>query len=293
MSVVQKQKSYQIEPTEGVLYVVPTPIGNLEDITIRALNTLKKVDLIAAEDTRHTKKLLTHFDIHCPLISYHEHSQLTKIDTLVTSLNEGKSIALVSDAGMPAISDPGTPLVQAAIEQDIPVVVLPGANAALCALVGSGLRTDHFYFYGFLPRKNKERKEAFLSLYQQQSTIILYESPHRLTMTLEDIQRYLGNRRIAIARELTKRFEEYVRGTVDQVLEWVEHGTLKGEFCIIIEGSQNLVNEESNWWEDLTINQHVEHYIKADQLPSKMAIKQVAKDRGVPKRDVYQSYHVE
>lgn len=293
MSKLKTQKSFQTSHESGVLYIVPTPIGNLEDITIRALNTLKSVDLIAAEDTRHTKKLLAHFEIHCPLTSYHEHSQETKLEHLINELATGKQIALVSDAGMPGISDPGSLLIQAAIKQNIDVVVLPGANAALCALVGSGLSTEQFYFYGFLPRKNKERKIAWQTLQLQQATIILYESPYRLKTTLQDIKKYLGNRQLVLARELTKKFEEFVRGTAEEVLTWAENGTVKGECCLVIEGSQVPVNLNPLWWEDLSVADHVTYYIEEDGLTSKAAIKKVSEARGLKKRDVYQKYHIE
>ncbi|WP_440897327.1 16S rRNA (cytidine(1402)-2'-O)-methyltransferase [Amphibacillus sp. Q70] len=289
---MKTQKSYQDNSEIGILYIVPTPIGNLEDITIRALNTLKQVNLIAAEDTRHTKKILTHFDIHCPLTSYHEHSQQSKLVYLLNELKAGKQIALVSDAGMPGISDPGTLLIQEAIQAEINVVVLPGANAALCALIGSGLATDHFYFYGFLPKKNKERKKAWQDLKRQQATVILYESPYRLKATLNDIKANLGNRRVVIARELTKKFEEYIRGTVEDVLNWAEEGTVKGEFCLIIEGAIDPVGTEQLWWGELSVIEHVDHYIEAEQLTSKEAIKKVAQEREVAKREVYQQYHL-
>lgn len=293
MSRLKTQKSYQDNGETGMLYIVPTPIGNLEDITIRALNTLKQVDLIAAEDTRHTKKILAHFDIHCPLTSYHEHSQQSKLEHLSNELKAGKQIALVSDAGMPGISDPGTLLIQAAIKEEINVVVLPGANAALCALVGSGLATDHFYFYGFLPKKNKERKKAWQNLKAQQATVILYESPYRLKATLIDIKENLGNRRVTIARELTKKFEEYIRGTVEDVLKWTDEGTVKGEFCLIIEGNTAPADADQSWWKELTVIEHVDHYIEAEQLTSKDAIKRVAQEREVAKREVYQQYHLD
>ncbi|MBU5594402.1 16S rRNA (cytidine(1402)-2'-O)-methyltransferase [Amphibacillus sp. MSJ-3] len=287
------QKSYHDNGRTGILYIVPTPIGNLDDLTIRALNTLRQVHLIAAEDTRNTKKLLSHFDIHCPLTSYHEHSQQSKQEYLLNVLKKGQHLALVSDAGMPGISDPGTLLIQSAIEEEIPVVVLPGANAALCGLVGSGLPTDQFYFYGFLPKKNKERKKAWQILKAQQATLILYESPYRLKDTLMDIKENLGNRKIALARELTKKFEEYVRGTVEELIEWSESGMVKGEFCIIIEGSLAQVDENQSWWEELTIIEHVDYYIETDQLTSKEAIRKVAQDRELKKRDIYQQYHVD
>lgn len=293
MSKLRTQKSFQTNREVGTLYIVPTPIGNLEDITIRGLNTLKSVDLIAAEDTRHTKKLLAHFEIHCPLTSYHEHSQKSKLEHLVNELLAGKQIALVSDAGMPGISDPGVLLIQAAIKQNIDVIVLPGANAALCALVGSGLSTEQFYFFGFLPRKNKERKAAWQMLQSQQATIILYESPYRLITTLQDIKKYLGNRQIVLARELTKKYEEFVRGTVEEVLTWTESGAVKGEFCLVIEGNQAPADVNPLWWEELSVIDHVVHYIEEDGLTSKAAIKKVAEERGLKKRDVYQKYHVE
>lgn len=285
------ENSSQDHNQSGTLYVVPTPIGNLEDLTIRSLNILKAVDLIGAEDTRNTRKLLSHYEVHCPLTSYHEHSDQSKLDYLVSELKNGKQVAIVSDAGMPGISDPGTVLIQRAIEEDINVVVLPGANAALCALVGSGLPTDQFYFYGFLPRKNKERKQAWDELLKQKSTIILYESPYRLVDTLKELKEHLGNRRMAVARELTKKFEEYIRGSVDEVLEWAKTGIIKGEFCLVVEGSDDIILNDTEWWKELTINEHVDHYIESEQLMSKEAIKKVAKDRGLHKRAIYQIYH--
>ncbi|GAA4076419.1 16S rRNA (cytidine(1402)-2'-O)-methyltransferase [Amphibacillus indicireducens] len=288
---MKSQKSFLNQDQAGTLYVVPTPIGNLEDLTIRALNLLKTVDLIGAEDTRNTKKLLAHYEIHCPLTSYHEHSDDSKLNYLLSELQAGKQIAIVSDAGMPGISDPGTSLIQQAIQAGINVVVLPGANAALCALVGSGLPTDQFYFYGFLPRKNKDRRQAWQDLNCQTGTIILYESPYRVRSTLKELKDHLGNRSIAIARELTKKFEEYVRGTVDDVLQWAETGTIKGEFCIVIEGNQSIPQLEEDWWKDLTIIEHVDHYMESEQLMSKEAIKKVAQERRLQKRAVYQIYH--
>ncbi|GGM36797.1 ribosomal RNA small subunit methyltransferase I [Paraliobacillus quinghaiensis] len=287
------QKSFDQTTEHGTLFIVPTPIGNLEDITIRSLNTLKSVDIIAAEDTRNTKKLLNHFEITQSLISYHEHNQSQRESMLLDKLKEGNDVALVSDAGMPAISDPGNQIVQAAVRDQIAVVVLPGANAALCALVGSGLDTTHFYFYGFLPRKNKDRKYAFDFLNRIPDTILLYESPYRLAETLQDIKENLGNRQVSIARELTKRFEEYIRGSVHEVQEWLETGMVKGEFCIVIEGNDNADDlEEKNWWEELSIVEHVESLIQNEQISSKDAIKQVSSERNIPKREVYQAYHV-
>ncbi|SDC56023.1 16S rRNA (cytidine1402-2'-O)-methyltransferase [Pelagirhabdus alkalitolerans] len=277
----------------GTLYVVPTPIGNLDDLTIRALNTLKEVDVIAAEDTRNTQKLLNHFNITTRIISYHEHSDKKRTDYLIEQLSEGKSIALVSDAGMPGISDPGEVLIKEAIAANYHVVVLPGANAALTALVGSGLNTDQFYFYGFLPRKNKEKKAAIELLKKQPSTIILYESPYRVKETLMLLHKELGDRNVALARELTKRFEEYIRGTLSEALDWMETGVIKGEFCIVIEGGQPDTSEEDEWWKVLSVKEHVETYMNRDDVSSKVAIKQVAKDRNVAKREIYQHYHID
>ncbi len=284
------QKSFENEQ-EGAIYIVPTPIGNLEDITYRALNILKTANVIAAEDTRNTKKLLNYFEITTPLTSYHEHNKWEKTDQLLTQVKEGAKIALVSDAGMPAISDPGSELVQAAIAADIKVVVLPGANAAICALVGSGLNTDAFYFYGFLPRKKKEA--VLTQLKKIEASLIFYESPFRVKDTVASLYAQLGNRKVTLARELTKRFEEYIRGSLEEVLVWMETNELRGEFVIIVEGATATDLTEENWWSALGILEHVEHYIEKDGLTSKEAIKLTAADRSLPKREVYQAYHIE
>ncbi|KGP89927.1 16S rRNA methyltransferase [Pontibacillus chungwhensis BH030062] len=286
------QKSFETrEDHQGELYIVPTPIGNLEDITYRALRILSEVDEIAAEDTRQTKKLLTHFDLHTPLTSYHEHNKYNREDYLLHALQSGKKIAIVSDAGMPGVSDPGFEIVKRAIEEDISVVVLPGANAALCALVGSGLDTTRFSFYGFLPRKKKERKEELERLSKDSGTLVFYESPHRLKEMLKALHEGLGNRQVVLARELTKKYEEYIRGTASEVLEWAHTEQVRGEFCIIVEGRQSEeVENEASWWDDLSLIEHVEHYIERGQS-SKDAIKQVSVDRKMPKREVYQAYH--
>lgn len=286
------QKSFD-DPTKGVLYVVPTPIGNLEDITYRALKILKSVRIIAAEDTRNTKKLLNHFEISTSLLSYHEHNKESRAEQLLTHIQGGESIAIVSDAGMPAISDPGYELVEAAIERDQPVVVLPGANAALCALVGSGLPAKEFYFYGFLPRKKKDKAAALNQLKDAPATLLFYESPYRIKDTLKVMHEQFGDRQVAIARELTKRFEEYVRGTIDELLVWTEQQELKGEFCIVVQGSTTSPEQETVlWWSHLSVMEHVNHYIEQDEASSKEAIRQVATDRKMPKRDVYQIFHV-
>lgn len=286
------QNSYQ-ESDKGTLYVVPTPIGNLEDMTIRALHTLKSVDLIAAEDTRHTQKLLNHFEIKSKLMSYHEHNKMKRSTQLIDLLEQKQNIALVSDAGMPAISDPGSDIVKEAIEKDIPVVVLPGANAALCALVGSGLPTDAFHFYGFLPRKKREIEKVLESLKSVQATLIFYESPYRVKDTLQAIDKGLGNRQIVIAREITKVFEQFIRGNVEEVIEWIENNEIKGECCILVDGMGEGQKEDTMWWESLSIQEHVSHYEETKQMTNKQAMKQVAIDRNISRREVYQHIHVE
>lgn|SRR5699024_4391243 len=291
---MQIQKSFEIHDT-GTLYIVPTPIGNLEDITYRALSILKSSHVIAAEDTRNTRKLLNYFDIYVPLMSYHEYSEMTRDAEIVKRLQAGEQVAIVSDAGMPAISDPGSRIVEAAIAEDLPVVVLPGASAALCAVVGSGLNTNSFLFYGFLPRKKKERKSELEHLRKQRATLVFYESPHRLKEMLKALSEVLGNRKIALARELTKKFEEYLRGSVEEILHWAETTELKGEFVVIVEGASiDLATEDetSVWWQELSIKDHVAQLIEQKNISSKEAIKLVATERNLPKREVYQAYHV-
>ncbi|WLV24744.1 16S rRNA (cytidine(1402)-2'-O)-methyltransferase [Aciduricibacillus chroicocephali] len=292
---MQVQKSYQNEQETGSLYIVPTPIGNLEDITYRALNILKEADLIAAEDTRNTKRLLNHFEISSPLVSYHEHNKLAREGQLLEKLRSGSLVAIVSDAGMPAISDPGHEIVHAAIAEGIPVVVLPGANAAICALVGSGLETQAFTFYGFLPRKKKERNGELERLGKLSSTLLFYESPHRLKETLHAMHDVLGSRQAALARELTKKFEEYIRGSLEELVSWAEANEPRGEFCIVVEGNPFEETEEpgETWWAELTMVEHVDTIMRDKGLSNKDAIKEAARERRLPKRDVYQAYHVE
>jgi 16S rRNA (cytidine1402-2'-O)-methyltransferase len=289
-AMLWQQKSFAGD-NKGTLYIVPTPIGNLEDMTFRAVRILKEVDIIAAEDTRQTKKLLNHFEIHTPVISYHEHNKYTSGPQIVEQLKEGKSAALVSDAGMPGISDPGYELIVSALKEQCPVVPLPGANAALTALVASGLPTDHFYFFGFLERTKKEKKEQLELLKTVRETMIFYEAPHRLKETLAMMHEVFGNRRIAICRELTKRFEEFIRGTLREAVEWAETNEIRGEFCIIVEGAEETIEEKEEWWHSLTPVEHVEYYIREKNFTPKEAIKQTAKDRNMSKRDVYQQYH--
>jgi 16S rRNA (cytidine1402-2'-O)-methyltransferase len=287
-----QQKSFQSGGT-GNLFLVPTPIGNLEDMTYRAIRTLKEADIIAAEDTRQTKKLCNYFEIETPVISYHEHNKEASGSKILELLKEGKTVALVSDAGMPCISDPGYELVAEAVEQQYTVVPLPGPNAALTALVASGLPTKHFYFYGFLQRQKKERKQELEQLRYIQDTLVFYEAPHRLEESLKAMLEVLGNRRIAVCRELTKKFEEFIRGSLEEVIEWSQTSEVRGEFCILVEGSTEEAPAEAVWWEKLSLIDHVQYYVNEKQLSSKEAIKLTAKDRNMSKRDVYQAYHVE
>jgi 16S rRNA (cytidine1402-2'-O)-methyltransferase len=289
-----QQKSFENEEQKGILYLVPTPIGNLEDMSFRAIRILKEADLIAAEDTRNTKKLCNYFEIQTPVVSYHEHNKDSSGDKLIHKVKDGMKIALVSDAGMPAISDPGYELVHAAVDQKITVVPLPGANAALTALIASGLPCQPFYFYGFLSRSKKEKKEELKILKKQKATLVFYESPHRLKETLAVMHEILGNRNIALCRELTKKFEEFIRGSLEEILDWSIQDEIRGEFCLIIEGADDQEQEEEiSWWAALTIEEHVNHYINSKNMSSKEAIKQSAKDRGLNKREVYQVYHIE
>lgn len=288
---MKSQKSSQHE-TGACLYLVATPIGNLEDITMRALRILKEVDVIAAEDTRNTKKLCNYFDITTPLVSYHEHNIEAGGEKLLQYLRDGKSIALVSDAGLPCISDPGADIAMKAIDEEFAVVPIPGANAALTALIASGITPQPFYFFGFLNRNKKDRRLQLESLKKRQETLIFYEAPHRLKDTLKDIELVLGNRRITLARELTKKFEEFLRGTVDEALEWASNNEIRGEFCVVLEGGTEVDSEdEQQFWTDMTIEEHVHYIIEETQMSSKDAIKEVAKQRNLPKRDVYQAYH--
>ncbi|WP_026693235.1 16S rRNA (cytidine(1402)-2'-O)-methyltransferase [Peribacillus kribbensis] len=290
---MKQQKSFEKEGNEGVLYLVPTPIGNLEDMSFRAIRILKEADIIAAEDTRNTKKLCNYFEIETPVLSYHEHNKQTSGRQLVEKMNAGSVVALVSDAGMPTISDPGYELVQDALEAEITVISLPGANAALTALIASGLATQPFYFYGFLSRSTKTRKAELEELKRIQSTFILYESPHRLKETLQNMLAILGDRRVVLCRELTKKYEEFIRGTISEAAEWAASNEIRGEFCLIIEGS--ILEEEKEtaaWWQPLSVVEHVEFYIQNKNMTSKEAIKETAKDRGLQKRDVYNAYHI-
>lgn len=288
-----QQKSFENEENKGILYLVPTPIGNLEDMSFRAIRILKEADLIAAEDTRNTKKLCNYFEIGTPIVSYHEHNKETSGEKLIQKVQQGLKVALVSDAGMPAISDPGYELVTAAINEQVTVVPLPGANAALTSLIASGIVCQPFYFYGFLHRSKKDKRAELDRLKRQTATIIFYESPHRLKETLAVMLEVLGNRNMAVCRELTKKYEEFIRGTLEEVIEWAHKDEIRGEFCIIVEGTDEEVEEATNWWEAMSIEEHVNHYMSVENISSKDAIKQTAKDRGLNKREVYQVYHIE
>nr|WP_243096957.1 16S rRNA (cytidine(1402)-2'-O)-methyltransferase [Thermohalobacter berrensis] len=272
-------------PDKGTLYICPTPIGNLEDITLRTLNVLKEVDLIAAEDTRHTIKLLNHFNIKKPLTSYHEHNMKNKGQVLIGKLISGENIALVSDAGMPGISDPGEDLIRLALENDIHVIGLPGATASILALVVSGLPTDRFLFEGFLPSNKKERRERLVKLKDEERTTIIYEAPHRLLKTLKDMIDILGNREVAVVKELTKKYEKVFRGKINEVIEKLNNKNIKGEFVIVVRGSEGNKDKEDSWVE-MNIKEHILYYINQG-LTKKEAVKMVAKERNIPKREVY------
>ena len=294
-----RQKSYRTEGI-GKLFLVPTPIGNLEDMTFRAVNTLRDVDLILAEDTRHTQKLLNHFEIETPQKSFHEHNTQERIPQVIEWLQEGKKIAQVSDAGTPSISDPGFELVQACVEASISVIPLPGANAGITALIASGLVPQPFYFYGFLPRKKKEKNETLEQLRTHSETVILYESPFRLKDTFLAIQSVYGESQpVVLCRELTKSYEEFIRGTASDLVLLLQEEELKGECCILIghKNPQEVTTALSGGTEEntpdasLSITQQVEWFIEQQQLSQKEAIKAVAKHLGLKKQDVYKEVH--
>lgn len=270
------------------LYLVPTPIGNLGDITLRALEVLKTVDLIAAEDTRQSLKLLNHFNIKKTLISYHMHNEQGKSEELIERIKNGESIALISDAGTPGISDPGAVMVQKCIEEEVEFEVLPGATAFTTALIYSGLDTSKFLFRGFFPRENRERLELIEDLKSRTETIIVYESPYRILDSLQFIKNNLGNRNIAVCRELTKLHEEITRGTVEQCIDYFTDKSPRGEFVLVISGKtlEEIEKEKSSVWENLTIEQHIVKFIN-EGLSKKEAIKKVAKERGLAKSEIY------
>lgn len=269
----------------GKLYICPTPIGNLEDITYRTLRILNEVDLIAAEDTRHSLQLLNHFDISKPLTSYHEHNKDSKGGYLITKLLEGENIALISDAGMPGISDPGQDIIAEAIENNIEIEVLPGATAFVTALVGSGMDTHKFVFEGFLDRDKKLRRKRLEEIKNEKRTIIFYESPHRLKETLKDMLKYLGNRKIAVNRELTKKYQEIIREDIETVIEIFNNREVKGEFVLIVEGFSGEV-EEVGKYDELNEREYVIKLME-EGINKKDAIKIVYKDRKLKKDIVY------
>ncbi len=273
---------------KGKLYLVATPIGNLEDITLRALKVLKEVDLIAAEDTRHTLRLLNHFEISKPLISYYKQNEKTKSEVLIEKLLEGKNIAVVSDAGTPGISDPGEEIVKVAIENNIEIIPIPGACALVNALIASGLSTREFCFIGFLSAIKKEKREKLEEIKYETRTLILYEAPHKLKGTLESILEILGNRKIVLARELTKIHEEFIRDTVSNILDRIDE--IKGEFVILIDGSlESKQDLELSVINEKTLEEHYSFY-ENQGMSKKDIIKQIAKDRNINKNEVYQHF---
>ena len=269
----------------GKLYICPTPIGNLEDMTYRTIRILNEVDLIAAEDTRHSIKLLNHFEISKPLTSYHEHNKDSKGGYLINKLLEGENIALISDAGMPGISDPGEDIIKQAIEHNIDIEVLPGATASITALVGSGVETAKFAFEGFLDRDKKVRRNQLEELKEERRTIIFYESPHRLKDTLKDMLKVLGNRRIAVNREITKKYQEIIREDIETVINIFNEKEVKGEFVLIVEGFKGEKTVQ-NSYEDLTEREYVITLME-NGMDKKDAIKTVCKDRKLKKDVVY------
>lgn len=266
----------------GKLYLVATPIGNLEDITFRALRILKEVDLIAAEDTRNTLKLLNHYEITKPLISYHRHNEEIKKDNLIDKLKNGENIAIVTDAGTPGISDPGEVIVKEAIENNIEVISIPGACAAINALICSGLDTKEFVFLGFLPINKKLRKIKLEEIKNENKTLILYEAPHKMKETLQDLKSILDNRKVVLARELTKIHEEFIRGSIDEVISKSEN--IKGEMILVIEGCEKV--EKESELNNLSLDEHYNFY-ERQGLDKKEIIKKIAKDRGKNKNDIY------
>ena len=277
--------------TTGTLYLCATPIGNLEDITYRVLRTLKEVDLIAAEDTRNSIRLLNHFEIKTPMTSYHEYNKIDKAYQLVAKMREGKNIALITDAGTPGISDPGEDIVRICYEEGIPVTSLPGAAACITALTMSGLPTRRFAFEAFLPKDKKEHQAVLEELKTETRTIIIYEAPHHLVRTLQELHDTLGgDRRLTICRELTKRHEEKLQMTLADSLSYYEVNEPRGEYVLIIAGRsrEEMKKEEQAGWEALSLEEHMAHY-ESQGIDRKEAMKRVAKDRGVSKRDIYQA----
>lgn len=272
----------------GTLYLCATPIGNLQDMTPRVVETLRNVDVIAAEDTRNSIRLLNHFDIHTPMTSYHEYNKVEKAKQLIGQLQAGQNIALITDAGTPAISDPGEVLVQLCHEAGLSVTSLPGPAACITALTLSGLSTRRFCFEGFLPGDKKEKREILKELATESRTIILYEAPHHLVRTLEELYEALGERRVTLCRELTKKFESVMPTTLKQALEYYQREEPRGEYVLVLEGKsrEDMRQEEISAWETMSIEEHMAYY-EGQGMDNKQAMKQVAKDRGVGKREIY------
>ncbi|SDJ96442.1 16S rRNA (cytidine(1402)-2'-O)-methyltransferase [Streptococcus gallolyticus] len=283
------QKSFKNQTTYGKLYLVPTPIGNMQDMTYRAVEMLKNADFVCAEDTRNTGLLLKHFDISAKQISFHEHNAYEKIPELIALMKEGKILAQVSDAGMPSISDPGHDLVKAAIAEEIPVVAIPGASAGITALIASGLAPQPHIFYGFLPRKAKQQKEFFEAKKQYPETQIFYESPYRVADTLDNMLAIYGDRKIVLVRELTKIYEEYQRGYISEILEYIAQNPLKGECLIVVSGQDETVTSEE-MPEDVNPAELVAQLVEAGDKPNQ-AIKKIAKTYGLNRQEVYNAYH--
>lgn len=273
----------------GTLYLCATPIGNLDDMTFRVLDTLREVDVIAAEDTRNSIKLLNRFEIKTPMTSYHEYNKVEKAEKLVAMLQEGKNIALITDAGTPAISDPGEVLVQMCHKNGVPVTSLPGACACITALTLSGLSTRRFCFEAFLPADKNERRDILADLKEESRTIILYEAPHHLKATLAELYDTLGERKITLCRELTKKFETIMPTTLSEAISFYEENEPKGEYVLVLEGKslETRKEEKQKEWQQLSIEEHMDFY-ESQGMDRKEAMKKVAKDRGLSKRDVYQ-----
>lgn len=272
----------------GTLYLVATPIGNMEDMTYRAVRILSEVDVIACEDTRTSRKLLDHFGIHTPTTSYHEFNKIEKAPSLLRALDEGKDVALISDAGSPGISDPGEELVAMCYEEGYNVSAIPGATASVVALTSSGQKTRRFAFEAFLPKDKKERRRVLEEMERETRTLIVYEAPHRLKETLKELNQALGNRSITICRELTKKFEEHRKTTIEEAMTYYEQNDPRGEYVLIIAGKtkEEVAAEETARWDELSIEEHLQKYLD-EGLEKKDAMKAVAKDRGVSKRDIY------
>lgn len=285
---MQIQRSFKDQRETGTLFLVPTPIGNRDDMSYRMIQTLKEVDLIAAEDTRNTGLLLKHFEIRTPQVSFHEHNAMEKIPDLLAHLESGKNVAQVSDAGLPSISDPGHDLVKAAIEREIPVVAVPGPSAGITGLIASGLAPQPHIFYGFLPRKEGQQKTFFQEKRDYPETQIFYESPHRVRATLQNMLAVYGDRPVVLVRELTKIYEEYTRGTIAELVAYLEENPLKGECLLIVEGASE---QEANL-EEVDLIQEIDLLVQSG-MKKNQAIKQVAKQFGLQKSDLYARYHQE